>query len=77
LDVDGSILCLGEHGALAWLELTPKGVQVKQRAQLFLAPESWSLPVVYQGLLYVTQNDRDHGSGTSKPRWICYDFRAP
>ena len=77
LDVDGSTLCLGEHGALAWLDLTPKGVEVKQRSQLFLAPETWSLPVVYRGLLYITQNDQDRGGGTSKPRWICYDFRAP
>lgn len=76
LDVDGSTLCLGEHGALAWLDLSPEGVEVKQRTQLFLAPETWSLPVVYRGLLYIAQNDQDRGGGTSKPRWICYDFRA-
>ena len=76
LEVDGATLCLGEHGALAWLDLTPDGVEVNQRAQLFLAPEAWSLPVVHRGLLYVTQNDQDRGGGTSKPRWICYDFRA-
>ena len=52
-------------------------VKVKQRTQLFLAPETWSLPVVYRGLLYITQNDMDRGGGTSKPRWLCYDFRAP
>ena len=77
LDVDGSTLCLGEHGALAWLDLSPEGVEVKQRTQVFLAPETWSLPVVYHGLLYIAQNDQDRGGGTSKPRWICYDFRAP
>ncbi|MGI9242254.1 MAG: PQQ-binding-like beta-propeller repeat protein, partial [Verrucomicrobiales bacterium] len=63
LDVDGSTLCLGEHGALAWLDLSPEGVEVKQRRQLFLAPETWSLPVVYRGLLYITQNDPDRGGG--------------
>jgi outer membrane protein assembly factor BamB len=77
LDVDGSTLCLGEHGALAWLDLSPQGVEIKARTQLFLAPESWSLPVVHRGLLYITQNDEDRGGGSSKPRWICYDFRAP
>ena len=77
LDVDGSTLCLGEHGALAWMDLSPEGVQVRQRQQLFLAPEAWSLPVVYRGLLYVTQNDIDRApGGTSKPRWLCYDLRA-
>ena len=77
LDIDGSTLCLGEHGALGWLDLSPEGVKVTQRKQLFLAPETWSLPVVHRGLLYLAQNDIDRGGGGSKPRWICYDLRAP
>ena len=77
LAVDGSVLCLGEHGALAWLELTPEGVEVKQRTQLFLAPESWSLPVIHRGLLYITQNEKDRGGGAGGARWLCYDFRGP
>ena len=76
LEVDGETLCLGEHGALAWMKLSPEGVEVERREQLFLAPETWSLPVVHRGLLYIAQNDPDRGGGTSKPRWICYDFRA-
>jgi outer membrane protein assembly factor BamB len=75
LGVDGSVLCLGEHGTLAWLDLSPQGVEVKSRTQLFLAPETWSLPVVHRGLLYITQNEADRGGGTSKPRWLCYDLR--
>jgi len=77
LDIDGSVLCLGEGGALAWLELSPEGVKMKPRTQLFLAPETWSLPVVYKGLLYIAQNEPEQEGRPGKPRWICYDFRAP
>jgi outer membrane protein assembly factor BamB len=75
LKVDGSYLCLGEHGTLAWMTLSPEGVQVDERAQLFLAQHSWTLPAVSQGLLYVCQNERDELTKTPA-RLICYDLRG-
>jgi hypothetical protein len=74
LAVDGGVLCLGEFGDLAWLELSPKGATVKSRAKLFNAPETWTLPAISRGLLYVSQNER--GAGKTVPRLICYDLRG-
>ncbi len=74
LAVDGGVLCLGEFGDLAWVELTPKGASVKSRAKLFNAPETWTLPAISRGLLYVSQNER--GAAGTKPRIICYDLRG-
>jgi len=68
-------LCLGELGHLLWMELTPKGHKQVSRAWLFAARESWGLPVLSRGLLYVTQNTRDLLRGTG-PRLLCYDLRA-
>ena len=75
LAVDGQFLCLGELGHLLWLELTPKGYKEVSRAWLFPARESWTLPVLSRGLLYVVQNTRDvlRSSGA---RLLCYDLRA-
>ena len=75
LAVDGGVLCLGEFGDLAWLELSRKGAAIKSRAKLFNAPETWTLPAISRGRLYVSQNARD--SAGRPPRLICYDFRAP
>ena len=75
LAVDGGVLCLGEFGDLAWLDLLPKGVSIKSRAKLFNAPETWTLPAISNGRLYVSQNEP--GAGGTKPRIICHDFRAP
>jgi outer membrane protein assembly factor BamB len=74
LAVDGGVLCLGEFGDLAWLELSPKGATIKSRAKLFNAPETWTLPAISRGLLYVSQNER--GAAGTKPRTICYDLRG-
>jgi hypothetical protein len=68
------VLCLGEFGELAWLELTPKGARVLERCSLFEAPETWTLPALSRGLLYVQQNEP--GRGGTKPRLVCYDLRA-
>ncbi len=75
LKVDGRFLALGEHGHLLWLDLSPSGPQILDRARLFLARETWSPPVVSRGLLYVSQNSRsiDPASG---PRLLCYDLRG-
>jgi outer membrane protein assembly factor BamB len=75
LAVDGQFLCLGELGHLLWMDLTPKGYQEVSRTWLFAARESWVLPVLSRGLLYVTQNTRDILNGT-RPRLLCYDLRA-
>ena len=75
LAVDGQFLCLGELGHLLWLDLTPKGYQEVSRAWLFAARESWGLPVLSRGLLYIAQNTRDISTGGG-PRLLCYDLRA-
>ena len=41
------------------MDLTPKGYKELSRAWLFAARESWALPVLSRGLLYVVQNTRD------------------
>ena len=75
LQTGNGTLCLGEFGDLAWLDLSPKGAKVLSRTKLFHAPETWTLPAVANGRLYVCQHEP--GRGGSKPRLICYDFRAP
>ncbi len=72
--VDGAYLCFGENGDLAWLDLNATGAKVLAQAKLFHAPESWTLPALANGRLYVSQNQP--GSGGSKPRVICYDLRG-
>ncbi|MGB7217826.1 MAG: PQQ-binding-like beta-propeller repeat protein, partial [Vicinamibacterales bacterium] len=75
LAADGQFLCLGELGHLLWMDLTPKGYERVSRAWLFPARESWTLPVLSRGLLYVVQNTRDLYRVTSS-RLLCYDLRA-
>jgi hypothetical protein len=75
LAVDGGFLCLGEMGHLLWLDLTPKGYKEITRAWLFGARETWSLPVLSRGLLYVSQHSRDVVGG-HQPRLLCYDLRG-
>jgi len=75
LSVDGQFLCLGELGHLLWMDLTPKGYKEVSRTWLFAARESWALPVLSRGLLYVSQNTKDTLKGTP-PRLLCYDLRA-
>jgi outer membrane protein assembly factor BamB len=75
LAVDGQFLCLGELGHLLWMDLTPKGYREVSRARLFAARESWALPVLSRGLLYVMQNTRDVLQAAG-PRLLCYDLRA-
>lgn len=75
LAVDGQFLCLGEMGHLVWMDLTPKGYKEISHAWLFAARESWALPVLSKGLLYVVQNTRDVVNGVG-PRLLCYDLRA-
>jgi outer membrane protein assembly factor BamB len=74
LAVDGGVLCLGEFGDLAWLELSRTGASVKSHAKLFDAPETWTPPAISRGLLYVSQNEA--GARGTKPRIVCYDLRG-
>jgi len=71
---DGHFLALGEMGHLLWLDLSPDGCQVLARAWLFPARESFTLPVLSRGLLYVTQNTKGF-LDQSKERLLCYDLR--
>lgn len=77
LRVDGAFLALGELGTLMWLDLSPKGCVIQQQVPLFYAANTWSLPAVSRGLLYVCQHAEgivpSEGSG---PRVICYDLRG-
>lgn len=75
LCVDGRFLCLGQQGHLLWLDLSPKGYKELARAWLFSADETWGVPALSRGLLYVTQNKRDTLTG-APPRLLCYDLRA-
>jgi outer membrane protein assembly factor BamB len=74
LAIDGRVLCLGELGHLLWLDLNPTGYKEIARARLFLAPETWTPPVVVRGLLYVCQNHA--GYDGTVPRLLCYDLRG-
>lgn len=75
LRVDGAFLCLGEIGSLHWLKLSPEGCEELSRTQLFYALNTWSLPSLSRGLLYVHQQaeslDRKRGT-----RILCYDLRG-
>jgi outer membrane protein assembly factor BamB len=72
--VDGRCLMLGQYGHLVWLDLNPKGYRELDRATLFIADETWSMPALSRGLLYVCQNSR--AVDGTPPRLICYDLRG-
>lgn len=76
LKADGAFLCLGETGSLHWLDLSPQGAKVLQQAQLFYALNTWSLPALSRGLLYVRQQSQSLDR-QNKERILCYDFRGP
>ena len=69
IHIDGSFLCIGAQGTLLWLDLNPQGATILSESQLFLAPETWGVPTVSQGLLFVNKNSM--GS-----KLICYDLRG-
>jgi outer membrane protein assembly factor BamB len=71
--VDGQCLMLTEYGRLVWLDLNPTAYRELDQVSLFLARETWSMPALSRGLLYVCQNSR--GEDDSHPRLICYDMR--
>jgi len=75
LRADNAELCLGEAGSLHWLNLSPSGCEELARCQLFYATNTWSVPALSHGLLYVTQH-APNMQGDGGPRVICYDLRA-
>jgi outer membrane protein assembly factor BamB len=75
LQVEGTFLGLGELGTLGRFDLSPKGPGLAQQIDLFTARETWSLPVLHRGLLYVLQHSDDLVD-KSPPRLLCFDFRA-
>ena len=68
-------LCLSEFGSLVRAEFSSQGWEIEQCTQLFFSPETWTLPALSHGLLYVMQNDTDRITG-SPSRLLCYDFRG-
>jgi outer membrane protein assembly factor BamB len=76
LRADGKWFALGEMGTLAILDLTPEGGKIRCQAELFAAAQTWTLPALRHGLLYVVQNQRDLATG-APPRLRCYDLRRP
>ena len=75
IEVDGRCLVLGQYGHLAWLDLNPQGYKELELTHLFLARQTWGMPALSKGLLFVGQNDE--GLDGSTTRFICYDLRAP
>ena len=75
LKADGAFLCLGESGSLHWLDLNPARAKVIAKAQPFYALNTWSLPALSQGLLYVRQQQKDLMQKTGE-RVICLDLRG-
>jgi len=71
----GRFICLSEFGSLLRADLSPQGWEIEECAQLFFAPEAWTLPALSHGLLYVMQNDTDRMSGQPS-RMLCYDYRG-
>lgn len=70
---DGTSVCLGEAGHLLRLKLSPKGCEVVERTRLFAAAETWTAPIIADGLLYVMQNRASTEGEVA--RLICYDMR--
>ena len=66
------VLALGESGELARVRVHRQKCEVVQRQQLFEAGETWTVPVVAQGRLWVCQNER--GRDGSGPRVFCYSW---
>lgn len=74
LHADGDFLCLGDNGHLLWLDVSPQGTKVRQRAWLFRANTTWTPPALSRGLLYVRQTRRER-FGVKPARLLCYDLR--
>ncbi len=68
------VLALGESGELIRLRVSAQKCEVLQRQQLFEAPETWTVPVIVGGRLWVCQNEP--GRDGSAPRVLCYTWKS-
>jgi outer membrane protein assembly factor BamB len=68
LHVDGKLLALGEQGTLAWIEPTRTGLKVLGLSQLFYQPETWGIPALSNGRLFVSENDGE------RSKLHCYEL---
>jgi len=75
LKLEDGFICLSELGSLLKIDFSPKGWEIQNKAQLFFAPGTWTLPAVSNGLLYIMQNETDRITG-KQPRILCFDLRA-
>jgi outer membrane protein assembly factor BamB len=67
---------LGELGTLLSLQLSPQTATIRAQAPLFYATNTWSLPAISRGLLYVCQQGQDMDiSQNAGPRILCFDLR--
>ncbi len=57
LVVDGKLLALGEQGTLAWIAPEATGMKVLGLSQLIYRSETWGIPALANGRLYVGEND--------------------
>jgi outer membrane protein assembly factor BamB len=71
---DGLCLMLTEYGQLVWVDLNPKEYRETANTRLFLARETWAMPALSRGLLYVCQNNPSEEGQPA--RLICYDLRG-
>lgn len=74
LQNDDRTFSLGEDGSFVELKMKPEKIEIIQKTRLFFAKDSWTPPVLSNGLLYVVQNV--NGFDGSSARLICYDFRG-
>jgi outer membrane protein assembly factor BamB len=75
LKVGEKFLALGEWGSVCWLQLDGKDATLSSKFQPFVAEQSWTLPALSRGLLFLSQNDAGR-TDASRPRLLCYDLRA-
>jgi outer membrane protein assembly factor BamB len=75
LKLEDGFICLSELGSLLKINFSPKGWEIQNKAQLFFAPGTWTLPALSNGLLYIMQNETDRITG-KQPRILCFDLRA-
>jgi hypothetical protein len=67
---DAGLLAFGEFGELVRFKLGRNKPEVLQRARLLDAPETWTPPVLVNGRLLVSQNER--GRDGTAARVICF-----
>ena len=72
--VDGRCLMQGDSGHLVWLDLNPKEYKELSLVHLFTARETWAMPSLSRGLLYIVQNEP--ADDETPPRLLCYDLRG-